>query len=389
MDSQHEAVRTDLAAFVDAGRHRWRSISPDMRALRGLEAVQRLIAFGFSEDDAVEEAIKNRIEQLPTDTWIAGTLAHFGFTEDSARKSRTQRENIAAKAHGYSEGTWYRRSKAEFGNREPRDYAIDLVAEQLLDRRRSVSPLSADEHVAALGSWWADQLPDPSSFYEYSEDQADRGNVEQREGAWECRWIKLYVAFDAEDPRRQRYYWATRIRALADDVLVYPRSFSWTGDGDLEDVTCLVPGHKWLGIVNAPLADDPPQWQTHLFYLGKAASKGEELTVANSETWFDHGYFFSPFVRSKARQAHLEYIEIAVRFPSRLEVYGLSEMRWSGSGGRPRVIRKNEPTADVWHGFRIKNPVPDDAVGWRWQSHLYDGESQNGNACAETSPDVN
>ncbi|HEY4810789.1 MAG TPA: hypothetical protein VIH71_06995 [Solirubrobacteraceae bacterium] len=389
MDSKLEAVKTDLGAFVDAGRHRWRSVSPDMPALRDLETVQRLIRFGFSGDDAIEEAIKDQIEQMPSDAWVRGTLTHFGFSEDAAEKSRTQREHLAAQMHGYSDGTWYRRSKAQLGNREPREYAIDLVAELLLNRRKDVAALSSDENVAALSSWWVDQQPDPSSFYECSSDQGGTENVELGDWAWECRWIKMYVTFDAEDPRRQRYYWASHVRALADDLLVYPRSFSWTGDGDLEDVSCLVPEHKWLGIVDVPLVGDPPQWQTHLFYLGKSTSKGDELTVANSEIWFDRDYFSNPFIRARVRQAHLEYIEIAVRFPPTLEVYDLAEMRWSnGSSGRPRVARKVEPVADMWHGFRIRNPAINEVIGWRWQSRLYDGESQNSDACTEIDPDV-
>jgi hypothetical protein len=161
---------------------------------------------------------------------------------------------------------------------------------------------------------------------------------------------------------------------MVDDLVVYPKSFFWTGNGELEDLTILTPGVTWLGQFEDRLSTDPLPWRMHLFHLGRAFTSGEELTISFSETWFDRDYFFNPITRVRARHSGIEYINIAVRFPASLRTYSATEMRWTMNTGPPRAVRTVDSAIDTWLGTSVRQPSAGITYGWQWKSQLYDGE---------------
>jgi len=155
-------VLRDVIAFTEHGAGSWR-----LSELR-LPAIERLAANDAPTSEgrmaAVEDALEAACHSIDG-KFRDVALTHLGFAEEGRGKSRTERENEAAKKIAY-EGTSYRRTHPRDGGLYPswRMKTLTLVAEALLAQPQPQSQASdlSDQSAAASDSASSvDDLPPP------------------------------------------------------------------------------------------------------------------------------------------------------------------------------------------------------------------------------------
>ena len=156
MTSDQRPLFKDLMVFVKHGAETWKGADTAFAALPDLPLVQHHVNGSRGPDatpEAIEVVLEKAIGTLRSPLRRAA-LEYFGFTEDAKGKRLTPRSKLAAAAWGMDERD-IRRPKKQFGDKQPREWLVEQVADAVLALERG--ELGAVEStVAEVGATASD-----------------------------------------------------------------------------------------------------------------------------------------------------------------------------------------------------------------------------------------